>query len=410
MTPVRIVLSLIAAVVLMTATLTTAAPRSSARAAEPSIALSAAVSPATGHIFAVSATESGAHWLSMVDARTGKVLRSFAVQKTAGSVVVDDRTGHAFLLSSAPIQVTMLNTRTGAVLSRAGYGAGNWVTPSVASRTGQLIAFADQRMIILDTSIGRHLRTLRLQDGLSTGMNDRLSRFVTANPAGRVSIYDMHTWTIVKTVWLPGPGPSSPLFSMAESSNGVVLVGGSGFDMLYMVDVASGKLRWSLHVPNSAGIRNLLLDAGSQRLFAIGTGNYDIHGTIGEPSNGAVTTIDLATHKILRTVAVGTIATWGVVDAATNRLLVTSESKLDKSGQISRQYTLVNTLDARTGALLRLTRIPFTDIMEGALQLDAPRHRAYLCGAPAVGNKLMVLDTRTGNRLPDITLAPRPAR
>jgi outer membrane protein assembly factor BamB len=401
-------LSLIAAVILVTATVTTAAPRSSAQAAQPAIALSAAVSPATGHIFAISATENGPHWLSMIDARTGKVVRSFAVEKTVGSVVVDDRSGHAFLLSSAPIQVTMLNTRTGAILSRAAYGAGNWVTPSVASRTGQLIAFADQRMIILDTRTGRHLRTLRLQDGLSSGMNDGLSRFVTADAAGQVSIYDMHTWKIVKTLRLPVTVPGYA-YSAVQPSNGVILIGGYAFDELYMIDVARGTLRWSLQVPNAAGIHNLLLDERNKRLFAVGAGNYNIHGTIGEPSNGAVTTIDLATHKILRRVAVGVIAMWGVVDATTNRVLVTSESKLDKNGQMSRKYSLVTMLHARTGVLLRVTRIPMTDVMEGALQFDGPRHRAYLYGS-FIGNKLLVLDTRTGNRLPDITLAPRPTK
>jgi DNA-binding beta-propeller fold protein YncE len=130
-------------------------------------------------------------------------------------------------------------------------------------------------------------------------------------------------------------------------------------------------------------------------------------GNAGEPpyTNGVVTTIDLHTGKLLRTVQVGVGAGPLAVDASTDHLFVLSLPPLSEQGSINLWAATVSMIDTQTGSVVRTTTIPETVIVAARLAVDTAHHRVYLTWATSKGNSLTVLDSRTNVLLPRLFLA-----
>src|SRR5437660_1416013 len=137
MTTRRLTTAILAGALILAAVLL---PNRLAQASEaPPTAVAVVISPASGHLFAVSEIL-GQSWVGMLDAHTGKVLNAATVPTGASQILVDDRSGHIFL--SSRDATVMLSTRTGRILGRLTWTSGNADMQALASRLGFLYVTA----------------------------------------------------------------------------------------------------------------------------------------------------------------------------------------------------------------------------------------------------------------------------
>jgi DNA-binding beta-propeller fold protein YncE len=168
-----------------------------------------------------------------------------------------------------------------------------------------------------------------------------------------------------------------------------------------MLDAATGAVRRTVRVPVPIAVA-VALDAKTSHAFIVSTGNSS------EPpyTNGVVTTVDMKTGKVLRTVQVGALGAVLAVDPSTDHLFVLSLPPVSKQGTINVWSARVSMIDTRTGALLRSTTIPETVIVASRLAVDSANHRVYVTWATTKANSLTVLDSRTNALLPRLALTP----
>jgi DNA-binding beta-propeller fold protein YncE len=161
------------------------------RAGSPALAMTGpyaynvAVDATAGHAFVLSASTdnmdisgspAGQGYLSMLDARTGRLLRTVQVGMGSYALGMDERTAHLFVAnqgssSTGQGRISMIDTRTGNVLRAIPLGQPRFMSAAsaldlaVASRVGRLfVATArtpDQGILqVLDTRTGTLLRTV----------------------------------------------------------------------------------------------------------------------------------------------------------------------------------------------------------------------------------------------------------
>ncbi len=424
----------------------------SAQAEPSSLAVAEAVSPATGHLFILSQTgppTQHASAVSMLDAHTGKLLHVTPVGHGARSLLVDDTSHHVFMVMggvfpnetwSEPLSVLILDTRTGATLRTIDLGPGalqgGWlagslgqfavaVTPGVAaSATGPGVVH------ILDTKTGATVHTLPFQQGdAEFDVHQATATLFVLNTAGGiVRLFDAHTWQLKATVHLEEPwgGVSG---AVADEAHGLVaIVTGKQHTTITFVNPATGAVVRTLPLRAPSWIVNLVLDDRSDHLFAVSMGaaakvepftgqSNTIAGVkIVGGQEGVVTTVDRARGTVLRSQPVGWLAWRAAVDARTQHLFVLSCGRIGtRTGRVTISSLLVSMLDARTGALVRGTTLPFAPDQEyHDLVVDAQVGRAYVTSVPymqqgqAVYNTVVLLDTRTGAVVRTVVL-PEPA-
>jgi hypothetical protein len=110
MSPRQLITWLAVAVLVCAGSLSATTQRSRAASQAPAstaVAVSVGISEATGHVFVVSTylsqpvtpyTGPQQSWVSMLDARSYKVLRIIPVERGATQVLLDDRSGRAFVV------------------------------------------------------------------------------------------------------------------------------------------------------------------------------------------------------------------------------------------------------------------------------------------------------------------------
>jgi DNA-binding beta-propeller fold protein YncE len=375
-----------------------------AHAAPPPTAVSVAISPASGHLFVVSEIL-GESWVSMLDAHTGKVLHAVPVPTGTSQILVDDRSGHAFLCSRDA--TVMLSTRSGRIVADLTWTSGNADMQALAGRLGFLYVTADSRLHQIDTRTGRELRSVPLsnQPFASVAVHEGTGRVFTLDGAGVLRIYDARTLQLVQQITVGDPPPAftlplAPVLTAAENENTVLLTSGQSRQNLMVLDAATGAELRTVRVPVPIAVA-VALDAKTSRAFVVSTGNA------GEPpyANGVVTTIDVKTGTVLQTVEVGVGAAGLAVDPSTDHLFVLSLPPVGDQGAIDYWSASVSMIDTRTGSLLLTTPIPQTVLAAARLAVDGADHRVYVSWATSQGNSLTVLDSRTNALLPRLFVA-----
>lgn len=398
----RLTTAILAGALVLAAVLLPNRPAQASQAAPTAVAV--AISPATGHLFAVSEIL-GQSWVSMLDARTGKVLHTATVPTGASQMLVDDPAGHLFL--SSRDATVMLSTRTGRILGRLTWQSGNADTQALASRLGFLYVTAGARLHQIDARTGRELRSTPLssQPFASVAVHEGTGRVFTFDRDGVLCIYNARTLQLLRKITIHNSPPGytlavAPRLTAAESENVVFLISGPTGQNVLMLDAATGAVRRTVRVPAPSGI-SVTPDAKTSHAFIMSTGNS------GEPpyTNGVVTMVDMNTGKILRTVQVGVGAGRLAVDPATDHVFVLSLDPVREQGTINFWSAMVSMIDTRTGSLLRSTTIPETVPAASRLGVDSVNHRVYTTWATSNGNSLTVLDSRTDALLPRLFLA-----
>lgn len=136
----------------------------------------------------------------------------------------------------------------------------------------------------------------------------------------------------------------------------------------------------------------MVLDAATRRLFVL----HQPYAQGLSPS-GRVDVFDEQTLALVRSVPVGRIALAPVLDGATARVFVASQ-----------QSNTIAVLDAATGALLRTTRLPISDLSASAPPVvDEKTGRVFFAAAGNPG-VVAVLDAHDGSLLHMVPVAAYP--
>jgi DNA-binding beta-propeller fold protein YncE len=402
--------ALAAAAIVVAGILTAHRAQAKISAPQPT-AVAVAVSPASGHLFSVSEVL-GKSWVSMLNAHSGRLLYAADVPTGTSQILVDDRSGHVFL-TSRDVTVT-LSTANGRIVSRLTWTSGNADMQALAGRLGFLYVTAGGRLHQIATRTGRELRSAPLSSFpfASVAVLEGSARVFTLDGAHTLRIYDARTLRLVRTTRINNAPPEAtlavaPALTVAEKPEAVLVLSGKTLQDVGVLDVAGGAVRRTFHVPIPV-VDNIAVDPRTKHAFAVSFGVPAPFTTGGEqhpPISGAVTTVDIATGKILNTVQPGAMAAFSAVDPSTGHVFVLSRPPLSKENSVNFWSARVSMIDTRTGALLRPTTIPETAIAAARLAVDSTNHRVYLTWATSSGNSLTVLDSRTNKLLPRLFLA-----
>jgi YVTN family beta-propeller protein len=181
-----------------------------------------AVDVSTGHVFV---TNSGADTVTMLDALTGSIVSTIKVGPNPGRVVVDERTGHVFVIhsrgkhrnsftSDGPGGTTMLDARSGAVLRSVAVGGGplddvgyvDAINVAVDQRRGRVFVIdqtstatldggTDGSVSVLDAGSGSLLNTLPVgRHPVALAVDETTARLFVVNTNSGCASRDAFGW------------------------------------------------------------------------------------------------------------------------------------------------------------------------------------------------------------------------
>lgn len=305
----------------------------------------AAVDEARGRVFVVNGgsfdsygRQTGRGTVSVLDARTAHVLRTVTVGVAPGAVVVDQQTGHVFVLNRGTGgndrgSVSVLDARTGLLLRTVLVG----VYPASAAidmPLGRLFVanLVSNTVSVLDTRRAVLLLTITLGPAPGTAValavDARTQRVIALSLPphlagggggilGHVTTFNATTGHLVRVVPLPGPAALGvdQRAGHAFVSGGTVR-GGS----VSMLDTRSGTVLTTIHMRTYPGA--MAVDPQGHRAFVLTTGalNPNRGGVSG--SRGSVAEVDTRTGILDCTRGVGTRPTALAVDARTAHIFV----------------------------------------------------------------------------------------
>jgi len=306
----------------------------------------AAISPATGHTFVLNTYGPGiapGATVSMLDTRMGAPVRTIRVPPEPWAVAVDDRDAWVFVTSigAAPVvgnargggRVSMVDARSGALLRTVAVGRmPEAVAVDTATRRVFVANFADNTVSVLDAvtgavvwtaSVGAHPIALAVAAG--TGRV-----FVANEDSQSVSTLDARSGRVLRTTPVGYPSAMA-----VDARTGRVLVANVDNGTVSVLDAASGALVQTLTVGGSPSA--LAIDARTDHAFVTSTQSnrplyMRLHSIVhiglswlDEGNNAGMTVLDIrrARVRVLRTVRVGAAPQGGIaVDARVGHVFV----------------------------------------------------------------------------------------
>jgi YVTN family beta-propeller protein len=311
-----------------------------------------AVDARTGHVFVVNKDDGT---VSVLDAARGTVLHTVTVGTRPVAVAVDARRSRAFVVNSntavygsayGPGTVSVLDTRTGALLRTVTVGTVP-ATLAVDERTDRVfVANAEEDTVsVLDAARGRVVRTVTAGLGPSViGVDMTWGRVFVGNAgSGTVQALDAASGRVLRVVTVGSSG-QGPVSGLVDAADGRVFVTAGGYSAgpLSILDAHTGSALRS--APSATDIL-LAVDARRGRLFTLDGATGGVL-TVRDARTGVpLQTSPWSSHGALGfnsgrpTVATGDgrafVATWGgtvlALDMATGRIV----RRLDGGAQIS---------------------------------------------------------------------------
>jgi len=200
----------------------------------PGQAMRMAVDEVANHVFVASWSPVGLNGsVSMLDARTGLIVRTVAVGRMPGALAIDERTGRVFVVNRQSNSVSVLDARTGSVLRTTLVGRASLAVTVDDRISRAFILSSTGSMAVLDTMSGRVLQTLSIgQRASAMAMDARHARVIIAHTAlldnkghatgnGWVSELDAVTGRVLRVV----PVQGDPRAIAVDEGTGHVIVG-----------------------------------------------------------------------------------------------------------------------------------------------------------------------------------------
>lgn len=394
-------------------------------------ALAVAVGVTSHHVFALSGYgEAGTSWVTTLDARTRKPLRTVGVAAGGQQILVDDSAGRALVISGAPpgmvastVDVTALDAKTGKVVRTLSLGKGVVRWTQDVSEMGTLYAivgpastttpqFGEGSMLY-----AINVKTLKVTHTLSLKATDQAavvqalsSNLFIADAGGKVRLYNVVSWKELGQVSVPEVYMMWP--DRHPHPDGFVLtVTGKERDALTLIDGTTGSQMASLRYPGVTGITDVAhLEIGTL-VISVGPESN------GVPSgNGLVTALTPGDVTLMAQTPVGVHPLRVLIDRATYHGFVLSYDRVDAPGGWKSRL-VVSTIDLATGKRLKETPAVVSPV-SGApdLALDSAAGRLYLTGTGVTrassrsANQLVALDTKTGKVVGAVPLPSAPTK
>jgi DNA-binding beta-propeller fold protein YncE len=247
----------------------------------------------------------------MLDARSGTPLGRATVGHIAAGIGVDERTARAFVYNCADGTISVVDTRTGAVLATRQVGPPGTGTFQVGdpvvvdARRGRVFVMHVDELYTLDAKTGAKRAEVTLPDSaLSMALDSQDGRLFVTAADGTLSMLDARTGHLLRAVKL-GPGvlaadARTGRIYLAQSPVGALLPF-RGPQRLVLLDGRTGAVvrDVALDSPSYA----LAVDAGDRRLVVATVGPTDAAGRA--QAYGTVQVFDARTLAMRGRIAVG---------------------------------------------------------------------------------------------------------
>jgi DNA-binding beta-propeller fold protein YncE len=343
---------------------------------------------------------------------------SVLVDQIPVAVAVNPVTSQALIADRRTNVVSVVDIRTGAIL-RAIQGGRDacsvgWDT---SSGTG-FVVFGDDNVVgVLDprTGTARHLITVG-QDPSAVLVDARTQRafvvnsYIKSRRTGTVSVLDARSGTVLRTVAV-GQDPSPA--AIDESMNRLFVLNtairGHARGSVNALDARTGAVLRTIAVglaPSAVAI-----DAHTGRVFVLNSNVTVTHNDVRSIGRGTVSVLDARTGAVLRTVIVGSVPSAVTVDAHTGRVFVLNSNVTVTHNDVrSIGRGTVSVLDARTGMMLRTIAVGTNP---SAIVVDEKTGQVLVTNSGEAGNNfsgsLNVLDAGTGTVRHTIRLGQDPS-
>jgi YVTN family beta-propeller protein len=297
--------------------------------------------------------------LALAMSASSPVIAISAVGRTPSAIVVDPRSGHVFVANSADNTVTMLDAHTGRVLRTISVG-GDPDQLRVNPRTERVFVMNEDKssVSVVDAVTGAVLHTLTPDPGpvrMGKGKTSALFVFDSEN-AGSPGASNLPGVGAVRrlTVVLDSPAgtrlqrldaPPHEWGGLAvDSPSGRLIVSDPAENGISLIDAARGQSLRTIAV--GAVPAAIALDLQTRRVFVTSNDNTFLLG-----ETGRVSVLDSRSGRVLRRIAVGGNPDLLAVDAPAGRVLVVHAwGGLGSAGSGARHG--IDVLDARDGRLL----------------------------------------------------------
>ncbi len=267
-----------------------------------------AVDARSGHVFVTNSTEAT---VSMLDARTGRVLQIIPVGGYPDQVQVNPRTERVFVLNETDNSISVIDARTGRIRATLALGVGGYAPPVARASTS----------LVFDSPAAASPGVGGAQ-GVSL-----LQRLLV--------VRDAPSGAEVQTLAVPPYGWELAV----DSTTGHLLVPLPVARSMSRIDVLSGQ--------------SVATIAGGPEPVAIAVDTQIEHAFVVNANGGTVRLLDSRSGRVLRTVAVGRDPALVAVDAPAGRVLVVHGwGGFQSADQARRRGHGTDVLDARTGAVL----------------------------------------------------------
>lgn len=283
-------------------------------------AMSLAVDEQRGHVIAIGAG------VAVLDARRAAIVRTALASLFPLGIVVDDRSGHAFILDGRAFggHVVMLDTGTGRVQHTAVVSSEDSAQAgAVDTRTARafVTSLVDDSVSVLDTQTGAVVATaLVARSPCAVAVDERRGRVFVASSGvasggSGLSVLDARTGTVLRIQ----PLTTSPLALAVDALTGRV----------FLVNGPSGAILRTVPIPENLNLASIAVDVRRGRVFVSSQGAQDPARPGALMGAGSVYVLDARSGALLRTLPAGVGPVAMVVDDATGHVVV-----LDAGGTV----------------------------------------------------------------------------
>jgi YVTN family beta-propeller protein len=339
-----------------------------------------------------------------------------AVGRVPAALAVDPRSSHVFVANSNDDTVTMLDARTGRVLQTTAVG-GDPDQLQINPRTERVFVLnqIDGSVSVLDALTGALRRTLTLGVGPGRAVDHQTPDvfvFGSVSGVGGTSpIAGLDGTDLVAVLDAPS---GSRLQSIASSLPALGLAVDGLTERLFVPDTAADRVDmfdavqgWYLRsIDVGTNPLAIALDPHTRRAFVASMGPVPP-----APPASSVSVLDSASGRVLRTVAVGHYPGLVAVDVAGGRVLVVRRDPLATGPGVGEEGTDV--LDARSGRLL--ARLPagavapeYLGAQASQVTVDERRGHVFILeqgGSEHAAGRMLVLDDRKARVLRSMAVA-----
>ena len=253
--------------------------------------------------------------LSIVDPRSGAVLRNVAVGTDPRAIAVDETRGRIYVANDDDSSVSVLDARSGAPLRVSAVGAQpRALTVDVHTGRVFVVNSGEGTVSMLDEQTGKRLRTLHL-DGISY-----LTPASIVADGDRVLVASGSTLTVLdarsgKRVRIVDMQTDIRRMAVDDRTGRVFIVGQGG---LGVIDPRHG---WGLRMLASGGrLSAVAVDGQRNRVYVADVGAMDNNGAL--TGSGSVSVVDAGNGRVLRTIPVGVAPSSVAVDERSGRAVV----------------------------------------------------------------------------------------